>query len=123
MFREISIEDGAVLFEWSALEDPVDTKESHTPPGSFSGVGTGSRKYRGWDFFHINSVDKVSRGIFCQHLLARVRLKREDVRTALGDGRFLFGVCTITAGWKVAGDALKNADIYIYIYIYLSSIV
>lgn len=56
VFQEIDIETNAVLFEWHAY-DHVDINTSDFPPGS-----KGRTQASGYDFFHINSVEKDSLG-------------------------------------------------------------
>ncbi|KAJ9118209.1 hypothetical protein QFC22_004115 [Naganishia vaughanmartiniae] len=55
MYQEIDIATGASLFTWNSL-DHVDPNECYVSPGS---SGTQSLP---WDYFHINSVDKDSKG-------------------------------------------------------------
>ncbi|RDW69190.1 hypothetical protein BP6252_08210 [Coleophoma cylindrospora] len=61
IFQEISLDDSLVLFEWSAL-DHIDDLESRVPRGTYPLVGNGLHNDNGWDYFHINSVDKSNAG-------------------------------------------------------------
>jgi len=56
VFQEINIETSEVLFEWHAY-DHVDINKSDFPAGSM-----GRNMYSGYDFFHINSIDKDAQG-------------------------------------------------------------
>ncbi|KAH7371870.1 ASST-domain-containing protein [Cadophora sp. MPI-SDFR-AT-0126] len=56
VFQEINIGTSEVLFEWHAY-DHVDINKSDFPSGS-----TGRNRYSGYDFFHINSIDKDALG-------------------------------------------------------------
>ncbi|PBP27622.1 hypothetical protein BUE80_DR001401 [Diplocarpon rosae] len=56
VFQEIDIETSKVLFEWHAY-DHVDIDTSDFPSGS-----EGRDQFSGYDFFHINSVDKDALG-------------------------------------------------------------
>lgn len=55
MFMEIDIKTGEVLFEWRAL-DHLDMKDSRF---GYKTPGAGITKRVPWDWFHINSVQKV----------------------------------------------------------------
>lgn len=57
MFQEINVTTGEVLFEWHSI-DHVDLSASYVPPGANTVSGDGSNEMDGWDYFHINSVDK-----------------------------------------------------------------
>ncbi|CAG8363176.1 unnamed protein product [Penicillium salamii] len=59
-FQEIDVKNGAVNFEWDALEH-IDLAESHMKMAP-STWGDGLSPESSWDYFHINSVDKDSRG-------------------------------------------------------------
>ena len=56
MFQEIDIETGELLFEWSALQhfDPADTYMTNPFGGYWESIP--------FDFYHLNSVDKDSKG-------------------------------------------------------------
>ncbi|KAI9047394.1 hypothetical protein LZ554_008839 [Drepanopeziza brunnea f. sp. 'monogermtubi'] len=56
VFQEIDIESNTVLFEWHAY-DHFDINTSDFPSGT-----TGRTQFSGYDFFHINSVDKDALG-------------------------------------------------------------
>ncbi|KAH9219381.1 ASST-domain-containing protein [Leptodontidium sp. 2 PMI_412] len=56
VFQEINIETSEVLFEWHAY-DHADINKSDFPSGS-----SGRNRYSGYDFFHINSIDKDALG-------------------------------------------------------------
>lgn len=56
VFQEVDIESGNVIFTWQSL-DHVDPKLCFTTPGE-----TGSGADNPWDYFHINSVEKDSKG-------------------------------------------------------------
>ncbi|KAJ5310290.1 uncharacterized protein N7443_002751 [Penicillium atrosanguineum] len=61
VFQEINITSGEVLFQWSSL-DHVPLSETYTPLGLNPAVGNGLSNTTPWDYFHINSVDKSSKG-------------------------------------------------------------
>lgn len=52
IFQEIDLNLGEVIFEWKAL-DHVNLSDSLVDRGS-----KGDTQFNGWDYFHINSVDK-----------------------------------------------------------------
>ncbi|KXT05279.1 hypothetical protein AC579_7453 [Pseudocercospora musae] len=56
LFQEIDIETGELLFEWSALDhfDPVETHMTNPFGGYWESIP--------FDFYHLNSVDKDSKG-------------------------------------------------------------
>ncbi|CAL3970102.1 unnamed protein product [Diplocarpon coronariae] len=56
VFQELDIETGEVLFEWHAY-DHIDIDTSDLPSGS-----EGRDQFSGYDFFHINSVEKDALG-------------------------------------------------------------
>ncbi|KAL1869508.1 hypothetical protein Plec18167_007806 [Paecilomyces lecythidis] len=58
LFQELDIETGEALFQWRASEHFEFTE------GYVARVGSGESEDRPWDFFHINSVDKDSKGNF-----------------------------------------------------------
>jgi hypothetical protein len=60
-FQEIDVETGVVLFGWASL-DHVPPEESQVMPSSSHSSGTGLSSDEPWDYFHINSVDKMSSG-------------------------------------------------------------
>lgn len=61
-FQEVNIESGEVNFEWYAF-DHVDPKRSMFPLDFGEGLpGTGRNESDGWNYFHINSVDKDDQG-------------------------------------------------------------
>ncbi|KAK1657704.1 ASST-domain-containing protein [Colletotrichum godetiae] len=61
-FQEIDIETGEVIFEWESL-DHVDPKYSAFPLDFGEGLlGGGRTEADGWNYFHINSVDKDDEG-------------------------------------------------------------
>ncbi|KAK5173554.1 uncharacterized protein LTR77_002235 [Saxophila tyrrhenica] len=55
MFFEVEVKTGKILFEWRALEH-VPLKASHY---GFHAAGAGVTKRVPWDWFHINSVQRV----------------------------------------------------------------
>lgn len=57
-FQEMDIETGDVLFQWHASEH-ISFDEAYR-----GREGNGEEEDRPWDFFHINSVDKDSKGNF-----------------------------------------------------------
>ncbi|KIK52283.1 hypothetical protein GYMLUDRAFT_251327 [Collybiopsis luxurians FD-317 M1] len=57
--QEVDIATGEALFTWHAL-DQIDLSESFTNIGEV-GVGNGTRD-NPWDFFHINSIQKLDDG-------------------------------------------------------------
>lgn len=57
-FQEIEISTGNVLFDWLAL-DHINPSETFTPLGI---NGEGQTVYEPWDYFHINSVEKLRGG-------------------------------------------------------------
>jgi hypothetical protein len=61
LFQEIDLEDGQVLYSWSAL-DHVSLSQSHVLRGSYPAAGDGSAPSKAWDYFHINSIDKSKDG-------------------------------------------------------------
>lgn len=80
VFQEISLSDGNILFEWSAL-DHVNLSESHVPPGSYALLGDGLRSDHSWDYFHINSIDKNDAGdylISSRHTDCVIKISRVD---------------------------------------------
>lgn len=80
IFQEVRVNDSKVLFQWSSL-DHVDPSESHVARGSYSLVGTGGRADNGWDYFHINSVDKNEDGdylISSRHTDCIYKISRHD---------------------------------------------
>lgn len=54
--QEIDIETGNVIFTWHSL-DHVDPKQCFTTPAD-----TGASSDSPWDYFHINSIEKDSKG-------------------------------------------------------------
>src|SRR5271170_6333878 len=60
LMREIDIESGRVLFEWSSIEH-VSFSETVLPLG-LRGPEQGTSSSYAWDYFHINSVDKHADG-------------------------------------------------------------
>lgn len=56
-FQEIDVESGAVLFEWYSLNH-VDPSETVIQPNTSDVSGTGTSGTSGFDYFHINSIDK-----------------------------------------------------------------
>ncbi|PYH75891.1 hypothetical protein BO82DRAFT_323131 [Aspergillus uvarum CBS 121591] len=62
VFQEIEIATGAVLFQWSSLDQGITPAESYTPPGLNPVVGNGTSNATSWDYFHLNSIDKNPAG-------------------------------------------------------------
>ncbi|KAJ0323740.1 hypothetical protein COL5a_008099 [Colletotrichum fioriniae] len=61
-FQETDIETGEVVFEWESL-DHVDPKFSAFPLDFGEGLpGGGKTETDGWNYFHVNSVDKDDEG-------------------------------------------------------------
>ncbi|KAK1527769.1 hypothetical protein CPAR01_12327, partial [Colletotrichum paranaense] len=61
-FQEIDIETGEVVFEWESL-DHVDPKYSAFALDFGEGLpGGGKTEADGWNYFHVNSVDKDDEG-------------------------------------------------------------
>ena len=56
-FQEIDVDSGAVLFEWYSLNH-VDILDTVIQPNTSDVSGTGTTGTSGFDYFHINSVDK-----------------------------------------------------------------
>lgn len=56
-FQEINVTSGEVLFEWWSTNH-VDPSASDVKVGSESLAGDGLTASTGWDYFHMNSVDK-----------------------------------------------------------------
>ncbi|KAK4505016.1 hypothetical protein PRZ48_002979 [Zasmidium cellare] len=56
-FQEIDVESGDVLFEWYSVNH-VDLLDSVIQPNTSDVSGTGTTGTSGFDYFHINSVDK-----------------------------------------------------------------
>lgn len=59
LFQEIDIETGDLIFEWRAT-DHISMKEVFTTPNWKDGHG--KNKHDAFDFFHINSIDKMDTG-------------------------------------------------------------
>ncbi|KAJ9328079.1 hypothetical protein DTO027B5_926 [Paecilomyces variotii] len=88
VFQELNIETGEALFQWRASEH-FDFTE-----GYVARVGSGS-KDRPWDFFHINSVDKDSKGNYLissryMSCIAYIDGKTGDVIWKLGGKKNMF---------------------------------
>ncbi|KAJ0307950.1 hypothetical protein COL516b_003925 [Colletotrichum fioriniae] len=61
-FQDTDIETGEVVFEWESL-DHVDPKFSAFPLDFGEGLpGGGKTETDGWNYFHVNSVDKDDEG-------------------------------------------------------------
>ncbi|GAB1193219.1 hypothetical protein APSETT444_002422 [Aspergillus pseudonomiae] len=58
LFQEVDVETGALLFSWRA-SDHYNITESFFP---LNGKGTANSSDAAYDYFHINSVDKLSDG-------------------------------------------------------------
>ncbi|KAH6898136.1 ASST-domain-containing protein [Thelonectria olida] len=111
-FQEVDLATNEVLFTWAAT-DHFDVKDTHARYGDGFGVGDNS----GFDFFHINSVDKTEDGnylISSRHLwtIALIDGKDGHVIWALGGARNQFldlsdGKAT-NIGWQHDARFYKN---------------
>ncbi|KAF4122791.1 Arylsulfotransferase (ASST) [Geosmithia morbida] len=75
LFQEMDIETGELIFEWRAT-DHYHVLDSLQPPG-----WTGRNANSGFDFFHINSIDKNSEGdylISARHMCAVACISHVD---------------------------------------------
>ncbi|KAB5549497.1 ASST-domain-containing protein [Coniochaeta sp. 2T2.1] len=61
-FQEIDVMTGALLFEWASLDHIPPEEGLVAPSSSRTGRGTGRSSDDPWDYFHLNSVDKMSDG-------------------------------------------------------------
>ncbi|CAI6090757.1 unnamed protein product [Clonostachys chloroleuca] len=77
MFQEVDIETGKLLFHWHASEH-VDIDETIR---YFAGADDGESPHSGFDFFHINSLDKDEEGNYLvsgRHTKTIHLISRED---------------------------------------------
>lgn len=111
VFQEVNIETNEVLFEWHA-SDHYTVAESDYPAGN-----AGLSKSNGYDFFHINSVDKDAKGNYLvssryMQGVSYISGKTGEVLWVLGGRRNSFkdmsGGAATKFGWQ--HDALWNAD-------------
>lgn len=58
-FQEVNVSSGEVIFDWYSL-DHVPLNNSYVLPNATDTSGDGLSAITGWDYFHINSVDKSS---------------------------------------------------------------
>ncbi|KYK62035.1 hypothetical protein DCS_03180 [Drechmeria coniospora] len=106
-FYEIDPATSRVLFRWSAL-DHVGLGDSHMPVKSYMGDGT---KGKGWDFFHINSIQKLGDDylINSRHTWACYLVSGKDGRvlwTLSGSGEGgSFGPVPVNGTFRWAHDA------------------
>lgn len=111
VFQEVEIETNEVIFEWHA-SDHYRVEESDFPAGN-----AGRSKNNGYDFFHINSVDKDSFGNYLissryMQSISYIDGKTGEVLWVLGGRRNSFtdksGGTATKFGWQ--HDARWNAD-------------
>jgi hypothetical protein len=57
MFQEVNTTTGDVIFEWHSI-DHVPLSTSYVRPGESEVAGNGTSAPSGWDYFHINAIDK-----------------------------------------------------------------
>ncbi|EQB59527.1 hypothetical protein CGLO_00069 [Colletotrichum gloeosporioides Cg-14] len=79
-FQEVDLENDTMLFNWCSL-DHVDVSQSHVPFNDERAVGNGQSQLQAWDYFHINSVEKVDNGdyiISCRHIDAVLLISHVD---------------------------------------------
>ncbi|KAL3419285.1 secreted protein [Phlyctema vagabunda] len=86
IFQEIDIETGNLLFEWRAT-DHISMKDVYSKPSRKDGYGTSKKD--AFDFFHINSVDKIESGDYIisaryMHAVVCVSGKTGEVLWQLG---------------------------------------
>jgi hypothetical protein len=86
LFQEIDIETGDLIFEWRATEH-IRMKDVFSSPNRKDGYGTS--KNDAFDFFHINSVDKLDSGDYLisaryMHAVVCVSGKTGDILWQLG---------------------------------------
>lgn len=75
LIQEMDIETGDLIFEWRAT-DHYHALDSMQPPGR-----TGGSDNSGWDFFHVNSIDKNDDGdylISARHMCAVACISHVD---------------------------------------------
>jgi hypothetical protein len=111
VIQEVNIETNEVIFEWHASEH-YDINESDFPSGN-----TGRNQHSGYDFFHINSIDKDNLGNYLvssryYQSLTYIDGKDGSILWTLGGKKNSFrdlsdGKAT-TFGWQ--HDARWNAD-------------
>ncbi|KKY14625.1 hypothetical protein UCRPC4_g06663 [Phaeomoniella chlamydospora] len=97
-FQEIDIESGKVNFGWSSV-DHIDINRSVTPAPKMPG------KSPGWDFIHLNSVDKNSEGDYLvsgRHTCAiyKVSGKTGKIMWQLGGEASSFKMINFTFSWQ-----------------------
>lgn len=111
VFQEVNIETNEVMFEWHA-SDHYTVAESDFPAGN-----AGRSKTNGYDFFHINSVDKDLAGNYLTSSrymqgVSYIDGKTGEVLWVLGGRRNSFtdksGAAATKFGWQ--HDARWNAD-------------
>ena len=111
IFQEVDVETNEVIFEWHA-SDHYSVDESDFPAGN-----AGRSKSNGYDFFHINSVDKDSLGNYLISSRYMQGVSYIDGRTGevlwvLGGRRNTFtdksGGAATKFGWQ--HDARWNSD-------------
>lgn len=86
LFQEVDIETGALLFEWRAT-DHIRMSDVFSRPCRKDGYG--KSKKDAFDFFHINSVDKMDSGDYLisaryMHAVVSISAKTGEVQWQLG---------------------------------------
>ncbi|CZR69900.1 uncharacterized protein PAC_19800 [Phialocephala subalpina] len=86
LFQEVDIETGRLLFEWRAT-DHIRMSDVFSSPSRKDGHG--KSKNDAFDFFHINSVDKIDSGDYIisaryMHAVACISAKTGDILWQLG---------------------------------------
>jgi hypothetical protein len=102
IFQEIDIETGKLLFEWRAT-DHISMREVFTTPNRKDGYGTS--KEDSFDFFHINSVDKMESGDY----LISARYMHAAVAISGKTGEVLWQLGGKHNNFKDLGGALNFA--------------
>lgn len=86
LFQEIDIKTGKLLFEWQATKH-ISMKDVYSSPSRKDGHG--KSKKDAFDFFHLNSVDKIDSGDYIisaryMHAVACISAKTGEILWQLG---------------------------------------